>query len=227
GERKCNGDYASIDIGFTKDKGVSLSRLMADSSMRIAYGIPEGAFSPRLVPYLHGIGPPLLKVVVAQFEFQALSQADLQDRPGDVTSHVYEWHTSGGLNINPHSEIAIAHIVDETFWQIPDLKLWPETETVAGLNAAGPYSSYVDYVSAQIRQHIRLISIHKKLAFMRPDIPRLEAFLAVVPQHATELNTTKLRLAHKDLHWANILYNKKSSKITAVLDWEFSAIMPF
>lgn len=46
----------------------------------------EDTFSPRLAPYLHATGPPLLKVGVAQFEFQALSQADLENRPDDGTS---------------------------------------------------------------------------------------------------------------------------------------------
>ena len=140
--------------------------------------------------------------------------------------HAHKWDAIGGLNINAQGEIVLAPLVDETFWQVPDLKLWPETETVASLNIAGPYPNYIDYVSAQTRHYIRLISIHDKLAFMRPDIPRLEAFRASLPRHAAELNDTKLRLAHKDLHWANLLYDTTSSRITAVLDWEFSAVVP-
>ena len=140
--------------------------------------------------------------------------------------HAHKWDAIGGLNINAQGEIVLAPFVDETFWQVPDLKLWPETETVASLNIAGPYHSYVDYVCAQTRHYIRLISIHDKLAFMRTDIPRLEAFVATLPRHAAELNDTKLRLAHKDLHWANVLYDTTSSRITAVLDWEFSAVVP-
>ena len=141
--------------------------------------------------------------------------------------HVHKWDAIGGLNINAQGEIVPAPFVDETFWQVPDLKLWPETETVASLNIAGPYRNYVDYVCAQTRHYIRLISIHDKLAFMRADIPRIEAFVATLSQHAAELNDTKLRLAHRDLHWANVLYDTTSSRITAVLDWEFSAVVPF
>ncbi|KAF2648759.1 hypothetical protein K491DRAFT_771896 [Lophiostoma macrostomum CBS 122681] len=62
---------------------------------------------------------------------------------------------------------------------------------------------------------------------MRDAIPRLEAFIEVLPQHAAELNNVKLRLAHKDLHFANIMYDLKSEKITSVLDWEFSGVVPF
>jgi hypothetical protein len=62
---------------------------------------------------------------------------------------------------------------------------------------------------------------------MRDTIPQLEAFLKALPKHADELNTVKLRLAHKDLHFAKMLYDAVSNKITAILDWEFSGVVPF
>jgi hypothetical protein len=43
----------------------------------------EQELLPRITPYLHAVGPRLLKVGVAQFEFQALSQSDLIDRSSD------------------------------------------------------------------------------------------------------------------------------------------------
>ena len=46
----------------------------------------EDNLSPQLAPYLHATGPNLLKVGVAQFEFQALSDQDLQDRSDDGMS---------------------------------------------------------------------------------------------------------------------------------------------
>ena len=46
----------------------------------------EDNLSPQLAPYLHATGPNLLKVGVAQFEFQALSDQVLQDRSDDGTS---------------------------------------------------------------------------------------------------------------------------------------------
>jgi hypothetical protein len=38
---------------------------------------------PQMTPYLHATGPTLVKVGVAQFEFQALSQADIENRADD------------------------------------------------------------------------------------------------------------------------------------------------
>ncbi|KAI1390356.1 phosphotransferase enzyme family-domain-containing protein [Hypoxylon trugodes] len=143
-----------------------------------------------------------------------------------VELHGHSWNQIGGLNLDAQGEVQSARIVDETFWTVPDLGLWPADETVDSLNIAGPYENYVDYVSAQIRQYIRLIRIHDKLAFMRDDIPRLEAFVAALPSRSAELNNTKLILAHKDLHFSNVLYDKISGRITAILDWEFSGVVP-
>ncbi|KAL6400802.1 hypothetical protein AUP68_16519 [Ilyonectria robusta] len=58
-------------------------------------------------------------------------------------------------------------------------------------------------------------------------IPRLETFVAIVPTLANELNKVKLRLAHRDLRFANLIVEVSSSKIIGVLDWEFAGIVPF
>jgi hypothetical protein len=48
-----------------------------------------------------------------------------------------------------------------------------------------------------------------------------------LPEHAKKLNDVKLRLAHKDLLFGNILYDFESDRVTAILDWEFSGVVPF
>ena len=195
---------------------------------------------PEVIAYDASIDNPIAHeyTVLSRAEGETLSDVysslneeqirGILDQLIDILSqlHAHKWDAIGGLTINAQGEIVLAPLVDETFWQVPDLKLWPETESVASLNIAGPHPNYVDYVCAQICHCIRLISIHDKIAFMRADIPRLEAFVATLPKHAADLNNAKLRLAHKDLHWANVLYDTTSSRITAVLDWEFSAVVP-
>ncbi|OTB05683.1 hypothetical protein M426DRAFT_319672 [Hypoxylon sp. CI-4A] len=143
-----------------------------------------------------------------------------------VELHSHKWHGIGGLNLDTDGSIYVAQVIDETFRMVPDLELWPKSETLTSLNVSGPYSSITDYVSAHINLYIHLIKLNDKLAFMRDDIPRLEAFVSAISSQATELNQTNLVLAHKDLHFANILYDRVSSRITAILDWEFSGIVP-
>jgi hypothetical protein len=62
---------------------------------------------------------------------------------------------------------------------------------------------------------------------MRDTVPRFEEFLTALPKHADELNSVKLRLAHKDLHFTNMLHDANSGKITEIIDWEFSGIVHF
>ncbi|KAH7214436.1 hypothetical protein DER44DRAFT_805686 [Fusarium oxysporum] len=107
----------------------------------------------------------------------------------------HPWDCIGGLTLDDQGEVQLGPVVDETFWQEP----------VATLNIGGPYKTYVDYITAHVAKYIRLIQTHEKLAFMRDIVPRLEAFVASLPKHANELNNVKLRLAHKDLYFANMI----------------------
>ncbi|KAK5658665.1 hypothetical protein OQA88_2061 [Cercophora sp. LCS_1] len=141
--------------------------------------------------------------------------------------HAHPWTGIGGLSLNENGDPVLSQILDENFWQLPGIeKYWPG-HTPTGLNLSGPYGSYIDYITAHIQLYIKLINLHPTLASMRDLIPRLENFIAILPQHSDELNKVALRLAHKDLHFANILFDDSTNKITAILDWEFSGVVPF
>ena len=198
---------------------------------------------PNLVAYDASVNNPISHeyTLLSRVEGATLSEiyqslndeqiSQILDQLIDILSmlHAHEWDAIGGLNLNDYGEIVVGPVLEETFWQVPDIdqKLWPEGETVTTLNIGGPYPTYVEYISAQIQKYAHLIEIHNKLAFMRDSIPRLEAFLTTLPEHSDKLNDVKLRLAHKDLHFANMLYDISSGKITAILDWEFSSVVPF
>ncbi|KAF5563463.1 hypothetical protein FNAPI_2672 [Fusarium napiforme] len=156
-------------------------------------------------------------------------QNDILDQLIDFLTQLqaHPWDGIGGLTFDRRGDVQLGPVVDETFWQVPDIEaLWPEGETVATLNIGGPYKTYVDYMIAHVAKYIRLIQTHEKLASMRDIIPRLEAFVAALPNHANELNNIKLRLAHKDLHFANMMYDPSTGKITGILDWEFAGVVP-
>ncbi|KAI1459988.1 kinase-like domain-containing protein [Annulohypoxylon moriforme] len=120
----------------------------------------------------------------------------------------------------------MGRVIDETFWANPQITLWPSGETIDSLNIGGPFETYSDYISAQISLYIRQIRLHPNLKFFRRQTYALEAFLASLREHAEELNKTMLILAHKDLHFGNIMYDRDSGKITGILDWEFSGVVP-
>ncbi|KAF5970892.1 hypothetical protein FCOIX_10115 [Fusarium coicis] len=99
-------------------------------------------------------------------------------------------------------------------------------ETVQSLNIEGPYNTYGDYMSAHVMKYIRLIRTHPSLEFMRDIIPRLINFVNALRRYANTVNNIKLRLAHKDLHFANMMYDPSTGKITGILDWEFAGVVP-
>ncbi|MCJ1234362.1 hypothetical protein MMC14_002323 [Varicellaria rhodocarpa] len=132
-------------------------------------------------------------------------------------------------------------VCEETFWFDPDIeKYWnvPHDlhETSDTLNIKGPFSTYVAYISAHIRTYIYAISKHPELEFIRYLIPRLKQFLAVIQdkQEEWDLNQTRLVLAHKDMHLANIIYlpttgphDISTGTVTGLIDWEFACVVPF
>jgi Phosphotransferase enzyme family len=145
-----------------------------------------------------------------------------------VQLHAVDWNAIGGLTFDDKGDIVIGPVLEETFWHVPEIQsFWPPGETMGTLNIQGPYPTYVDYNSAHVQRYIHAIQTHEKLAFMQDIVPRLEAFLNALADHATELNKVKLKLVHKDLHFANILFDRESSRITAILDWEFAGVVPF
>jgi hypothetical protein len=122
--------------------------------------------------------------------------------------------------------------IEETFWQKPDVdEFWPG-ETVESLNpvAHGAFDGYTAYIAGSIECYIHAIKSHESLTPFRDMIPRLSAFATVIctPENAS-LDEAVYLLAHKDMHFGNIMCDPSKGEdisITAVLDWEFSGIVP-
>ncbi|KAK9772047.1 putative Aminoglycoside phosphotransferase domain-containing protein [Seiridium cardinale] len=144
-----------------------------------------------------------------------------------IDLHRHEWHHSGGLSLDESGKIVPGRVLAETFWQGPEIaEYWGSDETVDSLNVCGPFSSYTAYVMGHIEQYIRNIEIHQSLEWMRDMIPRLGAFMAFLNDRSAELDGTRYILTHKDLHFGNIMCDPRTLQITAVLDWEFAAVLP-
>ena len=143
--------------------------------------------------------------------------------------HDRGWNHVGGLRLDGNGgEIVPGPVVEETFWQMQDIeKYWNSIETVGSLNVAGPFHSYVDYISGHVSKYIYAISKHDSLQFMLDLVPRLELFIREMANDADQLNQVKLRLAHRDLHFGNIMFDIESGRITGIIDWEFAMVVPF
>jgi hypothetical protein len=160
----------------------------------------------------------------------------LLDQIVDIISELgsHSWQHIGGLQETTDSsyegdefKIIPGPVVDETMWQVPELgHFWGGKETFQSLNVMGPFPSYVSLLTAQAEKSIYAIERHEALSSMRDLIPRIEAFMAAMDKHKEELNSTRLVLAHRDLHFGNIMYDVSTKRITAVLDWEFACVVP-
>lgn len=136
----------------------------------------------------------------------------------------------GGL-ISQDATISPGPPLEETFWQAPDIeKYWPE-ETIESLNPlSSSFDSYVSYVVAALECYIHAIESHHSLERFRIMLPKMRQFVLAIQsdQYISQLNDVKYILAHKDLHFANIMCDPTISgiRITAILDWEFSGTVP-
>ncbi|KAL7929174.1 kinase-like domain-containing protein [Trichoderma chlorosporum] len=140
--------------------------------------------------------------------------------------HSVSWNCVSGLQFDNEGNVVPGPIVEETFWQQPDVaRYWPDSESVGSLNIGGPYKCYTDYITAMVRVYQHALRLHPSLADMRDLLPRLDDFVNTLPRFP-ELDGTRYFLAHKDLHFANIMFDEVSGRITGILDWEFSGIVP-
>lgn len=151
-----------------------------------------------------------------------------------IQLHQKSWESGyvGGLTLQG-GNIANGPPIDEYFWQLSDIKkYWGPGESVESLNPiqATGYDSYTSFIVASVEKYIYALEKHESLVSFRDLIPRLRTFNQAIssPRYAPELNKVKYILAHKDLHFANIMCDPAdpSGRITAILDWEFSGVVP-
>ncbi|KKK12602.1 hypothetical protein P175DRAFT_0435503 [Aspergillus ochraceoroseus IBT 24754] len=151
-----------------------------------------------------------------------------------VELHSHSWSSPyvGGLALQ-NGKVIAGPPIEENFWQTPDLaKYWSGTqETLESLNPTNGegYQGFVAYNIACLQRYIHAIQVHPALISFRDMIPRINAFVSALdsPEYAEELNRVTYVLAHKDMHFANIVcdLDDREWPITAVLDWEFSGVV--
>ncbi|RDW65277.1 hypothetical protein BP5796_09969 [Coleophoma crateriformis] len=145
--------------------------------------------------------------------------------------HQHSFSQIGGLRFSPESEkrkeIIPGPVLDEHFWFIHDIQKYFPSETFDSVNYHGPFDTYTEYATSAIKSYLHVTELHSALKdHLTPFLPRLSAFLDLLAEHASVVNQTEIRLAHKDLHFANVLYIPETGKISAIIDWEFAGTVP-
>lgn len=164
--------------------------------------------------------------------FDSVQMDTILDQLIDINAelHQHEWCHIGGLSFDDNGNSIPGPVLEETFWFEPDiLALWPAGETFESLNISGPFASYTQYISAHLVKYKHAIEVHPSLEAMQDILPQLDRFLAIITSESMQpkLDNVPLRLAHKDLHFANILVDPTTARITSIIDWEFAGIVPF
>ncbi|KAF2672565.1 hypothetical protein BT63DRAFT_450591 [Microthyrium microscopicum] len=140
--------------------------------------------------------------------------------------HSHTWDRVGGLAFDIQGDIIPGLVVEETFWQTQDLPLWNDGTLLEDLNISGPFSTYGGYALAHLGKYNYMINKHSKLKPFRSLEPHIQALEKSIVLKAGAVNDVRYILAHRDLHFGNILCDPETCKITAVLDWEFAGVCP-
>ena len=144
-----------------------------------------------------------------------------------VELNAHQWTHVGGLHLDGQGRVEAGPLLDDNFWMEPDIeKYWAGSGlTFSDLNPIGPFREHWEMLRAALECGIKAINNHKTLSWLRPLIPRLEDLIIRLP-FLDSPYTKRLILAHKDLHFANVMIDEDSCTITGILDWEFAAVVP-
>lgn len=134
-------------------------------------------------------------------------------------------------------------VVEETFWQTPDMARYWSSLPDAGLsdipfqdlNVSGPFECWVDWVLAWLRSYEMQVLKHPRLEFCRERVAaRLRQVIEILEDPHPALWVQVLRkneggrslyLSSKDLHGGNVLVDDRGT-IHAFIDWEFAGFVP-
>lgn len=127
-------------------------------------------------------------------------------------------------------------VIDEVQWSEPDIATYfPAGTLPTDINpsSANGYASFTDLITAYMRCYLHAIRIHTGLSSLsylqRENIMLLEQFVDIINHSplSEKINDVPYILAHRDLHFGQLLIDPQTCRITAVLDWEFAQIAPF
>lgn len=96
-------------------------------------------------------------------------------------------------------------------------------ESFKTLNVCQVKEDEVELIIAELNRDIHVIETHKTcVGLQREFLPRLKRLAQSLENNKQAIERQELHFAHRDLHFGNILFDRQTNKITAVLDWELA-----
>ncbi|KAJ3120700.1 hypothetical protein HK100_012691 [Physocladia obscura] len=138
----------------------------------------------------------------------------------------------GGLVLLDNGTIQEGPLVDEHFWMATDIETyWVDHGIIETIESLNPIDSEFDgctaYNTAALEKYIYAIERHPSLLAFKGMIPKMQKFIAAINSdtYKNALDDVKYILAHRDLHFGNIMCDPSDMRITAILDWEFGGVV--
>jgi len=199
-----------------------------DNVLGYEYICQERISYPALSDTYNSLSPKALGNVISQLVDIFIKMFDLQLPGGGLY---------GSLRVCTDGNIGSGPVIEETMWQISDIKRYftsepynLSSETFSTLNPTSSYPTYPAYVSAFLKTYHHVISIHPAVTFLVHLLGPLQKLIEKLDE--AEENWVKRlrdekglrgRLWHKDFHFGNLLCDDEGN-IRSVIDWEFAGI---
>lgn len=127
----------------------------------------------------------------------------------------------GGLQID-NGTFSPGPMTEWHFWTTKDTQYWDDP---LSMNAVGPFGNYAEYCIDTMRMFKKAIDHHPLLEFLR-SLP-LNQLIDTFDQEEENIASSRYVLAHRDFHFGNIMFDIDRQEITAIIDWELAAILPY
>ncbi|CAF0731005.1 unnamed protein product [Adineta steineri] len=136
-----------------------------------------------------------------------------------------EYHWFGGMTANGKAGafIEVTSYTEEhinRYWSSSDYS----DESYETLNLTSSFSSWDEYLKARIKRDIHVIGTHQSCITLRT------SFLFRLRKLLTRSNIMQKDIqsyiAHRDLHFANLLWSAETNSISGVFDWELAGLYP-
>ncbi|CAF1115662.1 unnamed protein product [Rotaria sordida] len=130
----------------------------------------------------------------------------------------------GGMTADgkPSAFVEVTSYTEEHINQYWPLSDYPN-ESYETLNLTRSFSSWKEYLEARIQRDIYVIDTHQSCVSLRTSFrSRLQKLLT----QSKVIQENKGYIAHRDLHFANLLWSTETNSISGVLDWELAGIYP-
>ncbi|CAF1214210.1 unnamed protein product [Didymodactylos carnosus] len=107
-------------------------------------------------------------------------------------------------------------------------QFWPSSsypsESYETLNLTTAFNSWKEYLSARLQRDIHVIEMHDSCTTLRGSfLTRLRE--NIIPRSNSSFDVEGV-IAHRDLHFGNLLWSTETNSISGVLDWELAGIYP-